>query len=77
VFTPEQIRRLIAVLCVAVILLAAVAPASCGLLLAVLVPISTIVVADSPVYRHRTGRDPRPQHSGFLSLSLSRAPPVV
>ena len=75
--TPEQIRRLIACLCVAAILLAAVAPAIGGLLLAVLVPIISIVVADSSVYRHRTGRDPRPRHSGFLSLSLSRAPPVV
>jgi hypothetical protein len=36
---PEQIRRLIACLCVAAILVIAVAPASWGLLLAVLAPI--------------------------------------
>lgn len=75
--TREQIRRLIACLCVAAILLAAVAPAGSGLLLAVLVAVVSIVVADSSVLRHRTGKDPHPQHSGFLSLSLSRAPPLV
>jgi hypothetical protein len=75
--SPEQVRRLIACLCVAAILLAAAGLGSWGLLFAVLVPTISIVVADSSAHLRRTGRDPHPQYPGFLSLSLSRAPPVV
>ncbi len=70
-------RTLLACLCVAAVLLAAVMPVTGGLLLVVLVPIYLLVIADCKLQRRRAETDTPPLRAGFLSLSLSRGPPVA
>jgi hypothetical protein len=72
-----SILLIMACLCVAAVLLAAVVPATCGLLLVVLIPIYLLVVADCRMHRRQAEIGPPPLRSGFLSLSRSRAPPLV
>ena len=70
-------RGLLAWLCIGVLLFAAVAPASASQLVAVLVPVTLFAVAIEFAGLYRGGTCAEPQLRGFLSLSLSRAPPSV
>ncbi len=68
-------RRLIAFLCLAAVLLAAIAPTASGLFLAILVPLLLFVAAVVivPIGREPEGGD-GPAFL-FLSVVTSRAPP--
>lgn len=70
-------RGLLAWLCIGVLLFAAVAPASASQLVAVLVPVTLFAVAIEFAGLYRGGTCAEPHLRGFLSLSLSRAPPSV
>ena len=74
---PRQVRGFIAVLCVAVILLAAVAPASCGFLLAALIPLVLAILATRPSSGGVRGADAGREHSAYLPLLPARAPPAA
>jgi len=72
-----SLRKLIALFCLAAVLCAALAPASHGLLWAILIPLLLLVEAVAVV----TG-DRQPEEGGaiipaFFSVLSSRAPPAV
>ena len=72
-----QLRRLFALLSIAVLLLAVVAPASSGLLFAVLVPLAPIAIACTSAAMRRDEETPEVPKLVFLSLLAGRAPPVL
>jgi hypothetical protein len=76
VFTSFHLRRLVAVLFIAVLVFAAISPAS-GPSCAVLVPLALLAVAMLYVDVVREGKEPEIQPLAFLWLVISRAPPVV
>jgi uncharacterized membrane protein len=70
-----QLRRIIAVLCVAALLLAAVAPAGSGLLFATLVTIALLTIACVCVAMPYRGERFSALRLVFLSPVTGRAPP--
>jgi hypothetical protein len=69
-------RRLVALLCLAVVLCAALLPGASGLFCAVLVPLLLFVAAVIVFSKRREIADSAPQHFPFLSALAPRAPPV-
>jgi hypothetical protein len=68
-------RRLIALLCIAVVLLSAVVPSS-GLPWAILVPLWFLAALVAAVSMRREIDAGEPQPCGLLSTAASRAPPA-
>jgi hypothetical protein len=68
-------RRLVGFLCVVAIILAAVAPSTTGLLLAILVPLVLFDAVAVIVQKSREGEDSQATAFPFLSVVTSRAPP--
>jgi hypothetical protein len=69
-------RKLVAVLCLAVVLVAALTPSASGLLHAILVP-AWVFVAAILVFSIREIADKGPQPPPFLAVLASRAPPIA
>jgi len=72
-----QLRRILACLCIAVLLFAVFAPAGTGLLWAVLFPLALLVLAEVCARVYRNGNDPKGQPFGLFSLLASRGPPIA
>jgi hypothetical protein len=76
VSTSLYLRRLVAVLSIAVLLLAAVSPAS-GLPCAILTPLALLAVSILFAEAIRQGEEPGVQPLALRRLVLARAPPVA
>ena len=70
-------RRLVAFFCLVGVLLAALVPASPGLLWAILVPLLLFVVGVVIVSTIRQWEESGPPRFAYLSVIASRAPPLV
>jgi hypothetical protein len=69
-------RRLVALLCLAVVLYAALTPGASGLFFAVLVPVWFFVAAIVVLSMRRETTDRAPGPLPFLPVLASRAPPI-
>lgn len=74
---PSCVRKILACLCVAVILSAALIPGDPLLLLAILVPLGLIAAVVPCVLCRGDNDEANAQASGFHTLLSSRAPPVA
>ena len=71
------VRRFVAILCLAAILVLAWNPGSFGLLSAVLLPVGIWIGFVSSYSARMRPASPRPRHLPALALITPRAPPVL
>jgi hypothetical protein len=75
VFDPAHLRRLVALVCVAAILLAAAAPAGRGILFAIAVPVLILSAPESTGAIRPADDSPAPSTQALVPPLSGRAPP--
>jgi len=75
--TLVRSRRLIAVLCIAVLIAAAFTPATFGALSAILTPLWLLFAAELTISIHRLAENCGPRQLVLLPTLASRAPPIA
>ena len=73
---PLQLHRWLACLCIAALLIGVMTPAGAGLPVAMLVTIGLLAAVLSGLRLRREGTTRAVQLLGFLTLSLTRVPPL-
>jgi hypothetical protein len=71
----DTMRGFLACLCLALVLWGAVTPSISGLFFAILLPVALLAIVLLSSGLAWPEKDPEAQPLGYLSLSLSRAPP--